>query len=372
MNQNKKKHFIIIAGESSGDGHGAQLIKNLQHNNPEISFSGLGGPKMEGVGFYSLAPMDRLAIMGFGEVLKNILFFFQLEKLILRHIHDVQPDKIILIDYPGFNLHIAKKIKKSIKSKIIYYISPQLWAWKENRIKIIRQYIDTLIVLFPFEVEWYKKRGVHVQYFGHPLVENNFPEKKRLFEKKDTYNIALCPGSREQEIKQHLPILMDLVKKTQEQNMKLNFELFCAPGLKPSFLQKFIKHRCVKINNNSILTSFQNIDFAFVASGTASLECAITLTPMVVIYKMSAFSWWVAQLFIKTPFASIINILDDQLVVKELLQRDLTVPCLLKTMKESLNNPKKRQEQQNKILDVIKPMATKHVYRRTCSYIVSC
>ena len=155
MSQNKKKHFIIIAGESSGDGHGAQLIKNLRRTNPEISFSGLGGPKMEGEGFCSLVPMDRLAVMGFGEVLKNILFFFQLEKLILRHIFEAQPDKIILIDYPGFNLRIAKKIKKSINTKIIYYISPQLWAWKENRIKIIQKYVDALIVLFPFEVEWY-------------------------------------------------------------------------------------------------------------------------------------------------------------------------------------------------------------------------
>ena len=326
---------------------------------------------MEKAGFVSLVSMDKLAIMGFWEVLKNIIFFLHLERLVLRHIKEVRPHKIILIDYPGFNLRIAKKIKKSINTKIIYYISPQLWAWKENRIKIIQKYVDALIVLFPFEVEWYKKRGVHVQYFGHPLVENNLPEKGVLFEKKECYNIALCPGSREQEIKQHLPTLMALVKKTQEENIKLNFELFCAPGLKPSFLQKFIKYDHVKINNNSILTSFQNIDFAFVASGTASLECAITLTPMVVIYKMSAFSWWITQRFIKAPFASIVNILAHKPIVRELLQRDFTTPNLLKTMKDSLNNPKKRQEQQNKILHVIKPMATKHVYRRTCSYIVN-
>jgi len=371
MPQNKKKHFVIIAGESSGDMHGAQLIKNLQHKNPKISFSGLGGPEMEKTGFVSLVPMHLLAVMGFWEVFKKVLFFLNLEKLVLQHIKAVGPDKIILIDYPGFNLRIAKKIKKSINSKILYYISPQLWAWKENRLEIIQKYIDTLIVLFPFEVEWYKKRNVEVKYFGHPLVENNLPTTKRPLKKRDTYNIALCPGSRQQEIRQHLPILMNLVQKIQKKSHKIAFELFCAPNIKPSFLKQFITQDCVKINHNSILTSFKNIDFAVVASGTASLECAITLTPMVVIYKMSPFSWWITRLFVKTPFASIVNVLANKRVVLELLQENLTASHLLKIIEEFLNNPEKLQDKQDQIFNIIEPLAIKRVYQHTSSYIAN-
>jgi len=366
MNQNK--NFIIIAGESSGDGHGAQLMKNLRRENSNISFSGLGGPKMKKEGFNSLVPIHRLAVMGFGEVLKNIMFFFNLEKIILQHIKDVSPDKIILIDYPGFNLRIAKKMSRPSSCKVIYYISPQLWAWKENRIEIIEQYVDSLIVLFPFEVEWYKKRNIHVEYFGHPLVENNL-SKQHIIKRKRKYNIALCPGSRQQEIKQHLPILIKLVSKIQKQNIQVNFEIFCADNIAPSYLEKFIQDEKVLINRNSILTAFKNIDFAIVASGTASLECAITLTPMVVIYKMSPFSWWITKMFIKTPFASIINILANRPVVLELLQGDLTVSRLFTAVEEYLQNPKKMQEKQNQILNIIEPLALKNVYRQTSSYI---
>ena len=256
MNQIKKKHFIIIAGESSGDAHGAQLIKNLVEENPTISFSGLGGPKMEKQGFHSLVPMRRLAVMGFWEVIKNITFFFQLEKLILNHIIKTQPNKIILIDYPGFNLRIAQKIKRIIDVKILYYISPQLWAWKENRLDIIKSSVDSLIVLFPFEVDWYKKRGVCVKYFGHPLVEGGLQKTGGRLEKKDSYTIALCPGSRKQEIKQHLPILMQLVRQSKRQKMQLSFEIFCAPNIQTSFLKSFIKNLDVKINKRAILSSF--------------------------------------------------------------------------------------------------------------------
>ena len=368
---NKNKHFIIIAGESSGDEHGAQLIKGLRHQVPEASFSGLGGPKMEKAGFVSLVSMDKLAIMGFWEVLKNIIFFLHLERLVLRHIKEVRPHKIILIDYPGFNLRIAKKIKHLWKIKIIYYISPQLWAWKEKRISVIKQYIDSLIVLFPFEVSWYKKRNINVKYFGHPLVEKNLSTTKPPSNKKTSYNIAICPGSRQQEIKQHLPILMDMIKQTQNCSMNLNFEVFCAPNIQPSFLESFIEDGRAHINRGAILKSFKNIDFAFVASGTASLECAITLTPMVVIYKTSSLSWWTTKMFIKTPFASSVNILANKSIVLEVLQNNLTASQLVVVLQEYLHNPQKLQQKQNEILEIIKPLALKNAYEQTSSYIAN-
>lgn len=368
---NKKTHFVIIAGESSGDIHGAQIMKNLRYQNPDISFSGLGGPKMAKEGFSSLVSINRLAIMGFWEVLKNICFFFRLERLVLDHITKKNPEKIILIDYPGFNLRIAQKIKKHVNIKILYYVSPQLWAWKENRVKTIQTYVDSLIVLFPFEVEWYKKRNVHVEYFGHPLVETNLVSTRPLLTKKKSYTIALCPGSRQQEIKQHLPILIDVVQKTQEKKINLRFELFCAPNIQSSFIQQFIKQDNITINHNPILTSFVNIDFAIVASGTASLECAITQTPMVVIYKMSFLSWWLTKRFVKTPFASIVNVLANKPIIIELLQKDLTASRLFHTMMDCLQNPQKMQKKQDCVLEVIKPLAVQNVYQNTSSYIAN-
>ena len=288
----------------------------------------------------------------------------------MRHIQELRPDKIILIDYPGFNLRIAQKIKKLTNVKVFYYVSPQLWAWKENRIEIIKKHVDALIVLFPFEVEWYKKRGLHVEYFGHPLVEENLPKRTRKPKKKETYTIALCPGSRQQEITQHLPILMELVEKTKKKKMCLDFELFCAPNIKPSFLQALMKGSHVTINTSPILSSFKHVDFAVVASGTASLECAITLTPMVVIYKMSAVSWWTTSWLVKTPFASIVNILAGHKVVMELLQKHLTASRLLTIINGFLNNREQLAENQKKIFKIIQPLALKDVYKNTGSYII--
>ncbi len=168
---NKNKTILIIAGEASGDLHGAGLMKHMLRIDASLQFIGLGGPKMEQLGFRSLAPIDKLAVMGFWEVAKNLLFFVNLKKQILNTITHTQPTKIILIDYPGFNLNIAKNIKKNFNTPIFYYISPQLWAWKEKRIKIIKNYVDQMIVVFPFEKQWYKKRGVNVEYFGHPIMD---------------------------------------------------------------------------------------------------------------------------------------------------------------------------------------------------------
>ena len=370
MNQ-PKQHVVIIAGESSGDLHGAHLIRYIKQQNPRIVFSGLGGIKMEQEGFSSLVPITKLAVMGFWEVLKNIVFFLKLERLILKHIKNKQPDKIILIDYPGFNLRIAQKIKLFSKTKIIYYISPQLWAWKEDRVKIIKKHVDSLIVLFPFEVSWYKKHQIHVKHFGHPLIAQYLPSKIKKINPNQKLSIALCPGSRIQEIQKHLPTLINTAIQYTKNNPHVAFRVICAPNINPQLLRPYIKTTPITIETTPILSSFQKTDFAIVASGTAALECAVTLTPMIVVYKMSWLSWWMTKGFVKTPFASIVNILAKKEVSLELLQEQFTVINLLSALDRKLKNPSALFNEQKNILQTIKPLAIKDTYQKTATHIAN-
>jgi lipid-A-disaccharide synthase len=254
MHNKNKNTIYLLAGEASGDLHGSGLMQAIKKINSSIIFIGIGGPKMEKEGLQTLVPMSRLAVMGFWEVLKKIAFFFKLEKQVLQQIHKTQPSQIIMIDYPGFNLRIAKKIKQKYNIKITYYISPQLWAWKEKRIDTIKKYIDTMIVVFPFEKKWYKKRGLSVEYFGHPVIDHSqaFNYSQRRNNKE--INIAICPGSRKQEIKRHMPILSQLIQQYPLTiNQKVNFTIIQAPGIKKALLIKYLKSQSATIVNTNVL-----------------------------------------------------------------------------------------------------------------------
>ena len=361
-------HFVIIAGEPSGDFHGSKIIANIKTLNPLISFSGLGGPLMKQEGLVSLESINKLAVMGFGEVLKNLFFFLKLEKLILTHISNYNPEKIILIDYPGFNLRLARKIKAFKNIPIIYYISPQLWAWKEKRIINIKKNIDKMIVVFPFEKDWYQNHDMSVKYFGHPLVENlkegvvnNIP---------NVPTIALCPGSRLQEIKKHMPVFANLIKQQSQINHKIKFIIIKAPGISVHIIKKYIKNMDIKIENQSILNTFFSIDLAIVSSGTATLECAVTLTPMVVIYKMSPLSWFITKLLINSRFASIINIIAGEKIIPELLQSQCTAKNIIHQI-NILLMPEKYIQTQNHYMNILKTLNKKHAYKKASEYILN-
>ena len=336
MSKKNKQKFFIVAGELSGDYHGAKIMHYIKASSPDSSFQGIGGSKMQAEGLISLAPITKLAVMGFWEVLKKIVFFINLEKKILQAIQKNQPDKIILIDYPGMNLRLSKKIKAKYNIPILYYVSPQLWAWKENRIKIIQKYIDKLIVLFPFEVAWYQRYNMQVQYFGHPLIYESQKYNNKAALKSDAYNIAICPGSRETEINQHLPILKKVIaQKDKLLNQSVVFHIIQAPGVNSNQFQTLISQfNNVHICKKPLLSALQPMDLAIIASGTATLECAATKTPMIVIYKMSALSWFITKRFVKTSFASIVNIIAKKKLFPELLQKDLTAKNIIKHTNE--------------------------------------
>ena len=363
----KNKLYYIVAGEASGDLHGAHIMSCIINNVPDIRFRGVGGPLMGARGLRSLVPFGRLAVIGFFEAFKDLLFFIKIKKQIVRDVLSVQPEKIILIDYPGFNLLLAKEIKKTINIPIIFYISPQVWAWKEGRISIIKNCVDKLIVVFPFEKPWYKKRNIDVQYFGHPSIDLY---KKSVLLKKSLSSpvIGLFPGSRKQEIAKHVPLFVKIVKLILKTNPQMQFVVGLAPGIDPHKIKKLTQLNNVIIKNNDSLKIFNESSVAIVASGTAALECAITKTPFVVIYKTSFLSWVLVKCFLSVSYASMVNILAKKPIIKEFLQYQTSPSKIADYTITLLEGPDKTIKNLSSVVDTL---GSGQAYEQAAQYIVN-
>ncbi|MBT3251806.1 MAG: lipid-A-disaccharide synthase [Candidatus Marinimicrobia bacterium] len=327
------KNIFIIAGEPSGDHHGARLMFQLKKQNPNITFSGIGGDNMEAEGLKSLFALDQLSVMGFIEVIKHLKFFRTVEATVLTNIQQNPPDRIILIDYPGFNLRITKKIKKICDIPITYYISPQLWAWKSGRIEIIRQYIDQLLVIFPFEKDWYENRGIEVEFVGHPMLDvwkkgnhQELCESLKLDSKKPI--LTLYPGSRKMEIHNHLGLFIKTAIRLRDKIPDLQVIIGAVPGFDALIPENLQIPDYILIEKEHSKRTLEVASTALVASGTSTVEAAIFGTPMVVVYKLNPVSWLLTRLFVKVKFAGMVNILAGKAIVPELLQSDATVSKL--------------------------------------------
>tara|TARA_B100000678_G_scaffold77828_1_gene64245 strand:+ start:773 stop:1870 length:1098 start_codon:yes stop_codon:yes gene_type:complete len=331
--------YYIIAGEASGDLYGSKLIDEIFSIDKNADIRFWGGDKMIKSGGQNVKHIKELAFMGFYEVLKNIKTIFKNIQFCKNDIENFNPDKIIYIDYPGFNLKICKWAK-SKGYKNYYYISPQIWAWKESRIKTIKNNIDKLYVIFPFEKEYYQeKHNMEVEFYGHPLIEqinsfnsnNEFLKKNNINEEKEI--ITLLPGSRSQEINSMLPIFLTLKKHFS------NYE-FIVAGVKnvnQSLYQPAL-NRNVKVVYNQTYDLLSRSKIAIVTSGTASLECALFNVPQIVCYKTSSISYFIGKSFVNISFISLVNIILKKGVVKELIQNDLTEKKLVKELSNLLSD----------------------------------
>ena len=336
-----KKKYFIIAGESSGDVHGGLLMEEMLNLNNNIIFDGIGGKKMGELGLSSLYDLDKMAVMGFVEVLKNYSFFKSVEKEVLKKISTQKYDGVILIDYPGFNLRIAKKIKSIYPElSIYYYISPQIWAWKEERIKIIKNYVDKMIVIFDFEETWYKERNVDALFVGHPFIDlyksiNKIDLCSQLGLNVEKKHITLFPGSRKQEINSHLPIMLKALKNDFFNPFKIL--LGVAPEIKKEILSSYdLKN--IKIIDKNAEQALAVADFAWVGSGTSTLQAVLFNTPFVLVYKTSFLSWLLMKKLVKVPYAGIPNIIYNEQLVPELLQENFTATNLIKETKRFFND----------------------------------
>ena len=344
-------NYYIIAGEASGDLHGSNLIKELQRLDPAATFRCWGGDKMQQAGGVLVKHYRELAFMGFAEVLMNLPTIFRNLKFckedMLRH----RPDALILIDYPGFNLRIAQWASKQ-GLKVIYYISPQVWAWKENRVRTMKKSIDKMLVILPFEKDYYKNKwDWEVEYVGHPLVEvversqkSGVGSQELLREPasdKRPAIIALLPGSRKQEILKKLPVMLEVSKSFPA----YQFIVAKAPGVEEGFYDELLKpYSNVSYVSNKTYELLLQSKAALVTSGTATLETALFGVPEVVCYKGSWLSYQIGSRLVKVKYISLVNLIMDKLVVKELIQGNFTVENLETELTSLLSDEAKKQE----------------------------
>lgn len=340
--------YYIIAGEASGDLHGSNLIKELKHISADTAIRCWGGDKMQAAGGELVKHYRDLAFMGFSEVLKNLPTIFRNLSFCKNDITAFNPDAIILIDYPGFNLRIAEWAKAQ-HYKIIFYISPQVWAWKENRVKLIKRCVDKMLVILPFEKDFYKKWHYQVEYVGHPLVQvihdfNDTVHPETIAIQKLAAGkkiIGILPGSRKQELKIKLPIMLQVAEKFPS----YQFIVGKAPGIEDDFYEPYLE-KCQNVSSvrNATYALLQQCTAAMVTSGTATLETALFKIPQVVCYKGNSLSYEIAKRIIKIKYISLVNLIMDKLVITELIQNDLTVPNLIKEVTLLLDVGGKRKQ----------------------------
>ena len=346
--------YYIIAGEASGDLHGSNLIREMKKLAPAISVRCWGGDKMQAAGGELVKHYRELAFMGFTEVLMNLRTIFRNLAFCKENITQYQPDALILIDYPGFNLRIAKWAKQQ-GLKVIYYISPQVWAWKEGRVRMMKECIDKMIVILPFEKDYFKNKwNWEVEYVGHPLVdvvasqqqvgsgESLVGSGEQGFSEKPI--VALLPGSRKQEILKKLPVMLE----TSRSFPGYQFIVAKAPGLDESFYDELLRpFENVSYVSGQTYELLMQAEAAIVTSGTATLETALFGVPEVVCYKGSPISYQIAKRVIKVKYISLVNLIMDRLVVKELIQDALTPENLKTELDELLHNQQRRAQLKN-------------------------
>ncbi|REC47011.1 lipid-A-disaccharide synthase [Chryseobacterium pennipullorum] len=337
--------YYIIAGEASGDLHGSNLMKALKQKDPHAEFRFWGGDLMKAQGGTLVKHYRDLAFMGFLEVVMNLRTILNNIKFCKEDIRKNRPDVLVLVDYPGFNLRIAR-FAKELGIKVVYYISPQLWAWKEGRVETIKKYVDEMMVILPFEEDFYRKHGVHSHFVGHPLLDaisdldeisiEKFSEENGLNEKEI---IALLPGSRKQEVEKMLEIMLSVRPHFKQ----YQFVIAGAPSLPKEFYEKYVDDN-VHFVSNRTYDLLRCSKAALVTSGTATLETALLNIPEVVCYRGSTISYAIAKRLVKNiNYISLVNLIMDREVVKELIQDELTTKNLVNELTKILES-KKREE----------------------------
>ena len=334
--------YYMIAGEASGDLHGSNLLHQLKILDPQANIRCWGGDLMQAEGGTLVKHYKDLAFMGFIEVVKNLPTILKNLSFCKTDIEDFNPDVIVLIDYPGFNIKIAEWAKEK-NYRVVYYISPQVWAWKEKRVHTIKKTVDVMLVILPFEKAYYRKFDYDVEYVGHPLVEviERYKSTSHKVIETNKKIIALLPGSRKQEINKKLPIMLGVTKSFPE----YQFIVAKAPGLTADFYAPFMQpFRNVSLVSNQTYQLLHQSSAALVTSGTATLETALFGVPEVVCYKGNPISYAIAKRVIKIKYISLVNLIMDKPIVKELIQDELTEDNCTTELKALLYNEARRSQ----------------------------
>jgi len=345
--------ILIIAGEASGDLHGARLIREIKRFRPDAKFFGVGGEQMEMECESILCDCRSLGVVGIVEIVSQLSGIRKCFRSVKAFLKTERPDLIILIDYPDFNIRIAKAAKK-LGIKVVYYICPQIWAWRRGRVKLIAKFVDKVLVIFPFEVSFYKDAGIDVEFVGHPILDSISPKiSQESFKVKfGLYGgervIALMPGSRKGEVSRILPVMLEGARiLVSERGGQWRFVLILAPTINREMVDSIIEEHggglSVCVVQGFSYEALKSSELAFVASGTATLEAAIIGIPMILLYKLSWFTYFIAQGLVKVPAIGLVNIVAEEKFVPELIQKGATGENLAKVACSILDDPIQRQ-----------------------------
>jgi lipid-A-disaccharide synthase len=349
---------MIITGEVSGDLIGASLIRELKILKPALNVKGIGGNKMQAEGMELLFHTDQMAFLGFVEVVKHLPFIRQVQKKLLKVVEEEKINSVVLIDYPGFNLNIAKKLKR-LGVKIIYYVSPQIWAWAKGRVKIVKKLVDKMLVVFPFEVDFYRKENVNVEYVGHPLAERvndyNFLRKEEFISKfnldVNKEILLLMPGSRKQEVKEIFP---EVIKAANLIAEKYNMQIVAAhsKNIEENYFHQLagsIKFFLIEDHNYELMKYSK---FGIIKSGTSTLEAGYFYLPMVVVYKTSPLTYLIGKQLVTLDRIAMVNILLNEMVVPELIQHDANSENIFNAAANILSDNQKYDQMKSKLGNV--------------------
>ncbi len=351
------KKILIIAGEASGDMHGANLVREAKRLDPSLAFSGVGSRQMREAGVRMLADASEISVVGGTEVLTHIRAIYRVYARLKAFLKMERPSLLILIDFPDFNIMLGKAAKK-LGIPILYYISPQVWAWRKGRIKKIAALVRTVMVVLPFEVELYKKAGVDVRFVGHPLadvVKSDYsPEeaRKQLGLDPQRRTVALLPGSRKKEITHLLPDMLAAGAILASKFADLQFVLPVAPTLDVEFVRGYVVKSAVPVQvvDGRVYDALRASDAAMVTSGTATLETGLMEVPMVIVYRMSALSFAIGRLIIDVEHVGLVNIVAGKRVAPELLQDDATPENMAGAISGMLADPVKYRRVKNDLV----------------------
>lgn len=347
MNKNnQKKELVIVAGEASGDLHGAHLVQSLHAAYPDTyQISAVGGRHLAELDVYMIDDLAQHGVTGFLEVLKHARLIRQAYLRITAYLEQVRPALLILIDYPGFNLRLARFAKEKLGLTVLYYISPQIWAWKANRIHTIKKYVDHMATILPFEKAIYEQANVPCSFVGHPLLEHMLPINKQsarqtLQISEQAQVVALLPGSRRNELKYHLPVMIGAVKLLLKKFADLQFVIPVASTLSREDFSPVLHEQNlpIRLTHEPAQVAMRASDMVVVASGTASLECALLELPMCIIYKTSTLSSMIVSQVVKIKYGGLCNLIANRMIVPELLQADCTPETIYELVSTYLSN----------------------------------
>ena len=369
------KKIFVVACEASGDLHGAHLISEIKKLAPDSVFCGVGGAQMQKTGMQIFHDMTTISALGFGDVLRNYFKYLRIFNETLGSIRHEKPDAVILIDSPAFNLRLAKKI--SALAPVLYYISPQLWAWGKRRIHIVKKHIREMLVILPFEKDFYEKEGVAVKFVGHPLLDAipELPEaailRARIGITPEQKAIGLFSGSREKEVKRILPVMLQAADFLRKDFPEAVFFISKSSNVHPEVYDELLQGLSFKVECPAV-TFYELVkamDFAYVASGTATLETALIGTPFFLLYKASWSTYFLGKHLIKVPYLGLVNLLADTRVIPEFIQQDAHPETLAHEAKVFLRSPELQQKMKEEFLQVREKLGEKGAIARAAKEV---